>query len=193
MVILLSVTGPLWLALELTLLVRDRSRGRGGTARDRGTRALNFAMIVVAVAAADVLSAVIGKHSPLLIPGAGAHGWPIITGLVVIWLGLVLRVWSVVVLGRSFRTTVEVDAGQPVVSHGPYRWVRHPSYTGLLLIAAGFGLAFSNWPGLVLCLVLPEAATLRRIRVEESELARVLGDPYREYAGRTKRLIPGVW
>jgi protein-S-isoprenylcysteine O-methyltransferase Ste14 len=193
MEILLRVTGFVWLALEVALLARDRQRGTGGTGRDRGTRALNFALIVIAFLVADALTAVIGKHSPLRIPGAGADGWPIIAGLVIVWLGLVIRVWSVVVLGRSFRTTVEVDAAQPVVSRGPYRWVRHPSYTGLLLTAAGFGLAFSTWPGLVLCLVLPAVAILRRIGVEETELTRVLGDPYRDYRDHTKRLIPGVW
>lgn len=193
MVLLLSVSGAVWLVLELSLLLRDRSRSKGGTDQDRGTRALNFGLVVVAVVAADVLSAVIGKHSPLRIPGAGTDGWPIVAGLVIIWLGLAIRVWAIVVLGRAFRTTVEVDADQAVVSRGPYRWVRHPSYTGLLLIAAGFGLAYSNWPGLVICLVLPAAAMLRRIQVEESELTRVLGDPYRAYRDRTKRLIPGVW
>jgi protein-S-isoprenylcysteine O-methyltransferase Ste14 len=193
MAIVLTVTGALWLALELTLLVRDRARGTGGTDRDRGTRALNFVLIVIAVVVADALSGGIGKNSPLRIPGAGPDGWPIITGLVIIWLGLVIRVWSVVVLGRSFRTTVEVDAAQPVVSRGPYRWVRHPSYTGLLLIAVGFGLALSTWPGLVICLVLPAVAILRRIGVEENELTRVLGDPYHDYRDRTKRLIPGLW
>lgn len=193
MVVVLSVTGGIWLALELILLVRDRARGTGGTERDRGTRALNFGLIVIAVVVADALSGAIGKHSPLRIPGAGPGGWPIITGLAIIWLGLVIRVWSVAVLGRSFRTTVEVDAAQPVVARGPYRWVRHPSYTGLLLIAGGYGLALGTWPGLAICLVLPVAAILRRIGVEETELTQVLGDPYRDYRSHTKRLIPGLW
>lgn len=193
MTIALAVTGAVWLIFELALIARDRQRGTGGTGRDRGTRALNFILIVVAIEAANILSGVIGKHSGLRIPGAGPGGWPVIAGLVIIWLGLVLRVWSVVVLGRSFRTTVEVDAAQPVVSRGPYRWVRHPSYTGLMLVAAGFGLALGTWPGLVICLVLPTAAILRRIGVEEAELTRVLGDPYRDYRDHTKRLIPGLW
>jgi len=191
--ILLTLTGIAWLVLEISLRLRDDARGKGGTGRDRGTRALNFGLFVVAVVVADVLSFVIGKHSPLWIPGAGNDGWPIAVGLVVIWLGLAVRVWAIVVLGRSFRTTVEVDAGQAVVSHGPYRWVRHPSYSGLLLIAAGFGLAFGNWPGLAICILLPLVATLRRIQVEESELTRVLGDPYLAYRDCTKHLIPGVW
>ena len=193
MKIVLTVTGAVWLIFELALIARDRQSGRGGTGRDRGTRGLNIILIVVAILAADALAAAIGKHSPLRISGAGPYGWPFIAGLVIIWLGLVIRAWAVVVLGRSFRTTVEVDAAQPVVSRGPYRWVRHPSYTGLLLIAAGYGLALDTWPGLAICLVLPVAALLRRIQVEEAELTRVLGDPYRDYRNHTKRLIPGLW
>jgi protein-S-isoprenylcysteine O-methyltransferase Ste14 len=193
MALALTVTGAVWLIFELALLARDRQRGAGGTDRDRGTRGLNFVLIVIAVVAADALARAIGKHSPLRYAGVGSHGWPVIAGLVIIWLGLALRVWAVVVLGRWFVTTVEVNATQPVVSRGPYRWVRHPSYTGLLLIAAGYGVALSTWPGLAICLVLPVAAILRRIQVEEGELTRVLGDPYRDYRDHTKRLIPGLW
>ena len=109
------------------------------------------------------------------------------------WLGLALRVWAVAALGRAFRTTVEVDAGQAVVSSGPYRWVRHPSYTGLLLIVAGCGLASGHWLALIVCVVLPLPALVRRIHVEEAEMVGVLGDPYGEYQRRTKRLIPGIW
>jgi protein-S-isoprenylcysteine O-methyltransferase Ste14 len=109
------------------------------------------------------------------------------------WLGLAIRVWAVAALGRAFRTTVEVDPDQAVVTSGPYRWVRHPSYTGLLLIVAGVGLAAGNWLALAGCVALPLPAVVRRIRVEEAELSRVLGEPYRAYARRTKRLIPGLW
>jgi protein-S-isoprenylcysteine O-methyltransferase Ste14 len=191
--VLLSVTGSGWLVFELVLLLRDRARHTGRTAQDRGTRRLNFGLVVAAIVAADVLAAAIGPHSPLRIPGAHAEGWPILAGLVVAWLGLGLRIWSIVVLGRSFRTTVEVDAGQDVVTRGPYRWVRHPSYTGLLLIAAGIGLAGGTWPGLAICLVLPAVAIVLRIRVEEAVLTRVLGGPYRAYQNHTKRLLPGLW
>jgi protein-S-isoprenylcysteine O-methyltransferase Ste14 len=72
-------------------------------------------------------------------------------------------------------------------------WVRQPSYSGLLLIVAGFGLATGNWLALVICIVLPLPALLRRIQVEEAELTGVLGDRYRAYQAQTKRLIPGLW
>jgi protein-S-isoprenylcysteine O-methyltransferase Ste14 len=193
MVILLTISGAAWLALEIALLVRDRRRGTGGTGADRGTRAVNFILIIAAVVAADVIASVSGSRSPLWLTGAGAHGWPVIAGLVIIWAGMAIRIWAVGTLGRAFRTTVEVDQGQAVVTRGPYRWVRHPSYTGLLLIAAGFGLAFSTWPGLVLCIVLPAAALRYRIKVEEAELTRVLGEGYRSYQQQTRRLLPGLW
>src|SRR5829696_9535621 len=62
---------------------------------------------------------------------------------------------SVLTLGRSFSTFIQVDADQAVVTRGPYRWVRHPSYTGLLLIALGFGLGVGNWLSLAICAVIP--------------------------------------
>ena len=109
------------------------------------------------------------------------------------WLGLALRIWAIAALGGAFRTTVEVDPGQAVVSTGPYRWVRHPSYSGLLLIVTGCGLAAGNWLALAICIALPPPELLWRIHVEEAELTGVLGDRYRAYQAQTKRLIPRLW
>jgi protein-S-isoprenylcysteine O-methyltransferase Ste14 len=184
-VLLLSLTLGGWALFELGLRVRERVQSRGGTGQDRATRVL----IAVGLASAIALASVTANASSSLdIPGPHRA-----IGLIVMWLGLAIRVWAVAALGRAFRTTVEVDADQAVVSSGPYRWVRHPSYTGLLLIVAGFGLAVGNWLALAVCVALPLPALLRRIHVEEAELTRVLGEPYRAYRTRTKRLIPGLW
>jgi protein-S-isoprenylcysteine O-methyltransferase Ste14 len=101
-----------------------------------------------------------------------------VAGAVVIWVGLALRVWAVLTLGRSFSTFIQVDADQAVVTRGP-RWVRHPSYTGLLLIALGFGLGVGNWLSLAVCALIPLVGLLPRIAAEEAELTRVLDDQYR--------------
>jgi protein-S-isoprenylcysteine O-methyltransferase Ste14 len=98
-----------------------------------------------------------------------------------------------VVLGRSFRVTVEVDTGQQVVDRGPYRRVRHPSYTGILILLAGLSLVYGNWPALVILLVLPAGVLIHRIFVEEAVLTEVIGRAYMDYATRTKRLVPGLW
>jgi protein-S-isoprenylcysteine O-methyltransferase Ste14 len=178
----LQLTLAVWAAFELGVRVRERLGGRGSATHDRGTRAL----IAVTLGAAIGFAVVLGSRSTE----------PQISyslGVIVMWLGLAIRAWAVAALGRAFRTTVEVDSGQTVVSTGPYRWVRHPSYSGLLLIVTGCGLAAGNWLALAVCAVLPLPALLWRIHVEESELTRVLEDRYRAYQAQTKRLIPGVW
>lgn len=83
-------------------------------------------------------------------------------------------------------------SGLPVPSNGVRR-ASSMSRTSLLLIAAGFGLAYGNWPGLAACVLLPAAAMLRRISVEEKELLRVLGTDYSRYQKSTRRLVPGLW
>jgi protein-S-isoprenylcysteine O-methyltransferase Ste14 len=181
----LQLTLAGWALLEIALRVRERLQGRGGAARDRATRVLIALTLVPAIALAAVIAP---RATALRIAGPYR-----VAGLIVMWLGLAIRFWAIAALGRAFRTTVEVDPGQAVVSTGPYRWVRHPSYSGLLLIVAGFGLAVGNWLALVICVVLPLPALLRRIQVEETELTSVLGDRYRAYQAQTKRLIPGLW
>ncbi|HEX4401471.1 MAG TPA: isoprenylcysteine carboxylmethyltransferase family protein [Galbitalea sp.] len=177
-----------WIVLEVVLSVRDVVRRKGSIANDRGTRiAITFGLIVAYGAA--VVAALLVRQQEWLALG----GWHLITGEVIAWAGLGIRIWSIVVLGRSFRLTVEVDSDQAIVDRGPYRWVRHPSYTGLLILAIGFGIALGNWVSLVILIVLPPIVILRRIRVEEAQLIAVLGQPYVDYSKRTKRLVPGVW
>lgn len=107
--------------------------------------------------------------------------------------GFGMRRWSEMTLGGYFTFTVKTSADQPVVTSGPYRFVRHPGYTGVLLIVIGAGLVNSNWIGLggwTLLILLP---LLYRIRVEENALLIALGDRYGAYAAHHKRLVPLVW
>ncbi|HKE67121.1 MAG TPA: isoprenylcysteine carboxylmethyltransferase family protein [Micromonosporaceae bacterium] len=176
-----------WIVLEIGLVVRDVVRRKAKLERDRGTRAI----VALSLGGSIFVGTLFRQWLPALnAPAAQVFAW---TGVVVIWLGLALRIWAVVTLGRSFSTFVQVDAGQAVVRRGPYRWVRHPSYTGLLLIAFGFGLGAANWLSLAVCAVLPALGLVPRIAVEEAELTRVLGDTYRSYQHTTFRLVPGVW
>jgi protein-S-isoprenylcysteine O-methyltransferase Ste14 len=97
------------------------------------------------------------------------------------------------VLGRAFTVEVRVRDGQEIVDRGPYRAVRHPSYTGLLLVYLGAGLALGDWLAVILVVVPPVAAVVFRIRIEERALLAGLGDAYRRYATGRKRLAPGIW
>lgn len=166
-----QLTIAAWLALEAGLVIRDRVRGKGGAARDRGTFWLNIVIITAAVVAAGRLTGVLSNSAAWRFGSAGLT----VAGLLVMWAGLAVRIWAIVVLGRSFRMTVEVDTGQKVVDGGPYRWVRHPSYTGILLLMTGLSLVYGNWPALAITLVLPAGVLIHRIFVGEAVLTEVMG------------------
>jgi len=114
-------------------------------------------------------------------------------GIVLVLGGVAFRWYSIRVLGKYFSVQLGVQPGQTVMRDGPYRWIRHPSYTGSLITMLGFGLAFTNW----LCLVSVPMIVLvgygYRANVEERMLVNALGEPYREYMRDTKRFIPFVY
>ena len=83
----------------------------------------------------------------------GPDWWPPLLGLAVFAFGIAYRIWAVRTLGRFFRYTVVVDADHRVVEDGPYRRLRHPSYTGLLMAALGVGIALGNWLAIAACLL----------------------------------------
>jgi protein-S-isoprenylcysteine O-methyltransferase Ste14 len=114
-------------------------------------------------------------------------------GVVLGCLGLLLRWSSFVTLGKYFTVVVKTSEDQPVVDRGPYRVLRHPSYTGLLLVFAGVGLMVGNWLGAVGAVVLVLIAVIYRLRIEERALIAALGDRYRQFAASRARLIPYVW
>jgi protein-S-isoprenylcysteine O-methyltransferase Ste14 len=107
--------------------------------------------------------------------------------------GLGLRIWAIATLGKSFRTTVETHQNQKIVSKGPYKLLRHPSYTGLLLTGCGYGIALQNWLSLIFAVTLPLMALLNRIHIEEKAMVESLGPEYQTYQKTTKKLIPWIW
>lgn len=114
-------------------------------------------------------------------------------GVVVGWAGALLRWWSFVTLGRYFTVVVKTSADQPVIDRGPYRVLRHPSYTGLLLIFAGVGVMVGNWLSAAGAIILVLIALNYRLRIEERALVAALGDRYGEFAASRARLVPYVW
>jgi len=108
-------------------------------------------------------------------------------------LGLALRWWAIVTLGRFFTVDVTIEKDHELVERGPFRRLRHPSYSGVLLAFLGFALSLRNWAALLAVLLPITAAFIHRINVEEDALTRALGAQYREYMGRTRRLVPFVY
>jgi len=168
-----------WLACELHgALTRNAP---AGTRADRFSRE--------ALGASSTVGLLLGLEASLrgVARIDGGHAL-FFAGLAVMAVGLLLRGWAVRSLGELFTGQVSVREAQRVVSHGPYRWVRHPGYAGTLISLLGLGLAFENWLSLAaLGLTLPALAY--RIQVEERALvARVAG--YAAYARGRRRLLP---
>lgn len=121
-------------------------------------------------------------------------GWPsIAVGLGIAASGVVLRTWAIVTLGRFFTYDVTIQPGHRVVTAGPYRWVRHPSYTGGQVGLLGLGVALGSAAAVFALVVVPLIGVLIRIRHEERTLRTALGAEYDAYAARTPRLLPGIW
>jgi protein-S-isoprenylcysteine O-methyltransferase len=114
-------------------------------------------------------------------------------GFILFLAGLALRWYSIGYLGRYFTVDVSISAEHRLVDSGPYHYVRHPTYTGALLAFVGLGFCFGNWLTILFLTVPIIGAFLWRIWIEERALTEALGEDYRAYMRRTKRLIPGVY
>ena len=172
---------------EGALALTRRSARPGSRGPDRGSLLLLWSVNFVAVTLAFVFaSGHIGYRLPSEIP------WRLIgTGVFVG--GTILRWWAIKHLGRFFSVDIAIAEDHRVIGDGPYRLIRHPSYTGLLMQFAGIGLVLGNVFSLLVILVPTSLALLYRIRLEEAALLSSLGESYAAYSRRTKRLLPWLF
>jgi protein-S-isoprenylcysteine O-methyltransferase len=184
---------PLYLILDAGLLVselalvwRRRASRAPSTRVDRGSHLWLWAVIVGSIIAGHL--AALSHVGPRLLPGVPWRWFA--AGLFAA--GTALRWWSIVHLGRFFSVDVAIASDHRVVETGPYRVVRHPSYTGLLLQCVGLGGVLGSALGLFVIIVPTFLVLFRRIRVEERALLANFGKDYEVYARRTKRLLPGI-
>jgi protein-S-isoprenylcysteine O-methyltransferase len=108
-------------------------------------------------------------------------------------LGLLLRFYSIIYLGRLFTPNVAIARDHRLIDSGPYRFIRHPTYTGFLMIVLGLGLSFANVASLLILFVPVLCCLLWRIHIEEQALTEAFGEQYCIYMRRTKRLIPFIY
>lgn len=185
---ILIAAASIWMAVEGALILRDKARSKGTTRIDRMTRMFNSVSTALAVASPLLLLVL-----PSLQFESGELLSVTVAGTALICFGFSLRYWSVITLGKYFRTTVEIEQGHKVVKTGPYRYIRHPSYSGIILFFIGYGLLSQHWASLAIAAALPAAALIYRIRIEEQAMAGMIGAEYRDYQKKTKKLIPGIW
>jgi protein-S-isoprenylcysteine O-methyltransferase Ste14 len=173
-----------WTASEVIVLAGTRTGDRLEV-RDRGS----FLLLVPVIFASVWLGMDYG--------GTHAHTmggpWWIDAGLAMLLAGLVIRWSAIALLGRSFSSNVAIHKTQILYRGGLFRVVRHPSYTGIVLIFVGIGMATRNWIAFAILTVPTVMALLYRIHVEEDALRFAFGEQYADYSRATKRLIPGIF
>jgi protein-S-isoprenylcysteine O-methyltransferase Ste14 len=177
-------TAAIWVVSELRQSITHRPEG---VVASRVSEVLFRLFVMFGALVAGVLS---GVAQWATIGSVRVADW---IGLVLLWCGISLRVWSFHTLGRYFTFTIQTSSDQLVIADGPYKLIRHPSYAGLLLAVMAVGLFIGNWLSLVCLTVAIAGALVFRIRVEERALMQNLGDSYRDYATTHKRLVPGIW
>jgi protein-S-isoprenylcysteine O-methyltransferase Ste14 len=170
------------------LEVGQRKRSpKKGRSRPEWTFFVGMAAVLVCSAGA-VVAAV--RH---VAPMPGGVWWPTIAGIALMWVGAGLRIWSVTTLGHYFQLMVVVQDDHRVIEAGPYRFVRHPAYLGILISFVGVGLVSSDWVAFGLFMLGIGVMLVARIKFEERTLVQALGSEYSLYMQRTARLVPGVY
>jgi protein-S-isoprenylcysteine O-methyltransferase Ste14 len=163
------------------IIPRLRQKGKVKARSDRGSRLV----IWLGIFASIFLSDYFATNNITPIPESFFY-----VGIVLMLAGIVFRQWAIWVLGRFFSTRVRIVSDHRIVMEGPYRFLRHPSYTGMLMILLGLGLASRTWLGTIIILALFSLVIGYRIIVEENALKAEFGQEYLEYAKKTKRLFP---
>jgi protein-S-isoprenylcysteine O-methyltransferase Ste14 len=178
------VAFALWVIPELFASKAKRSPD-ASKASDKGSLNLIAVLWIVGIA----LGLSLARFAPQAAIGM-ARLQLFFIGVGLMLLGAALRWYSIATLGRFFTFDITVQGGQRLVEAGPYRYVRHPSYTGALLSLLGFGLALENWASVAVSAGSLGIAYCYRIPVEESMLVSAFGETYKEYMKRTWRLVP---
>ncbi len=178
------------LASEIALALAKRSKlpgSRGAAGRDRWTLPLLWTVIFSGIFTGFFLRGALPQ-------GRIPHPEIVyLTGLFLFVVGLIIRWIAIVHLGRFFTVNVAIAEDHELIQTGPYRYVRHPSYTGTLLIFLGFGLCTLNYFSLAAVFLPITAAFIWRMNVEEHALRDAFGERYRDYSSHTRRILPLVY
>ncbi len=116
-----------------------------------------------------------------------------VISLIIMILGLMLRTWSIYILGDYFTMHLYIQKEHKIIRSGPYKYLRHPGYVGAFFIYLGTTVFLHTRFSLILALIILPIALLRRIYYEEKLLIDEFGEEYKSYCKSVKRIIPWFW
>lgn len=185
MFVIFIVTWVVWFLSEIYLNIFMRSAK--GQTENHDQNSMSWIWLIILGAVGLAVLAV--NFIPLQIMQGP---WINYAGLVIILSGMVLRLISIRTLGKFFTVNLTLHNDHLLITTGPFRFLRHPSYSGLLLSFVGLGLSLNNWISLFSLVIPILVIILKRVDLEEKMLISQFGQEYLNYRKKTWKLIPGI-
>lgn len=174
-----------WFGFELWVFSRDRGKVR------RVSRGSGLPVVL-----GLVIGITLAMNMPKIAPVFNIRDHfsvYFVLGILLIWAGILFRLWSIQTLGRFFSTRLVIQERHELITTGPYKYLRNPSYTAALITFIGFGLGVGNWLSIAALFLIGLITYVWRIRAEDKMLLDEFGRTYEDYKKRTWALIPFVW
>ena len=181
-----NITYGIWFLSEIIYGLALRSKNSSKKSADKGSLWLIWVIIILGIFLS--INVAVNFRTPL-----SSQLWLTEAGLVLIWVGVLLRLVVVISLGKFFTVNVTIKENHKLKKDGFYKFLRHPSYFMSLLSFIGFGISLNNWISLVFITIAILFAFGYRIRVEEKALIEQFGTEYLEYKKTTRGLIPFIY
>ena len=185
-IIIIIAVSYLYGFFEVFMNLRQRSKSKVTTSSDKSSLWLLYGLITVGYFLSFSIGATkIGR----------IHFWNLFfaIGMVLFAAGLLIRLLSIATLKQYFTYSVAKVEGHQLIETGLYKNIRHPGYLGQLLIFLGLSISLSNWLSILLMMIPVAIGYIYRIRVEEKFMVEQLGEIYKNYQIRTKRIIPLIY
>lgn len=182
-----------WFVFAGTFLLRKKPPSPPDEKRARGSL---FGVALQGVSYAIIWSVRRAAFTPIVAGSETRNLISIVAGVLAIC-AAVGSVWltmsAVNTLGKEWSLTARVVEGHKLATTGPYGYVRHPIYSGMLGMLVATGLAVSHWAGLLAALIVFFVGTIIRVRSEERLLRETFGEQFENYAQRVPAIVPGVY
>jgi protein-S-isoprenylcysteine O-methyltransferase Ste14 len=179
-----------WFAFAFVFLLRKKPASAPDKKKDR-------ASITGIVFQGASFSIVWSVHRPMFSPIVPGIGWlSAILGIIAVIASVssvLLIMRAIKELGKEWSLTARMLEGHRLVTNGPYAYVRHPIYTGMLGMLVATGLAISYWPALLIAIAIFFAGTYIRVGSEEKLLRETFGQEFERYSRQVPAIIPSLY
>ncbi|MFW9928285.1 MAG: methyltransferase family protein [Candidatus Thorarchaeota archaeon] len=164
-----------------TILLKKGSQKGERTRKDRASLLILYVCIIWSLAIAYAL----GEAEITMLPE-----WFYYLGIIIMIIGFMVREWALIVLGKYFSTAASVAEGQKLIDKGPYQYIMHPAYAGIIITMIGLSIAFQTIAGVIILIIINGIGFGYRIKIEEEFLKQEFGEEYLNYMKKKKRIIP---